>query len=279
MQETKVEERHSVYYTCTAKEVYRKLKRNLLRFNGCMCGIAIILLVIYVVRLNANRKDAIIFLLLAIIPTFLMKVNAGLSALRLQEILSVDCDPVKLLQFMEYGETSGRSKQRKNGGNFTKIQCCRHITGRLEEGFAQLKEYKSPKLTWGYEIFRLNELMNYAFAMKDREAFMRAKDEFLQLPDRIRRHKKTEDNLYHQAMEMVHLKELFWDERNEEARGQANKLLQGNIAKSDMVFLHMILAQLDLREKQYDGAKEHLQFVIANGNTLSAVDEAKKLLG
>ena len=90
--------------------------------------------------------------------------------------------------------------------------------------------------------------------------------------------KKTEDSLYHQAMEMVQLKELFWDERNEEARGQANKLLQGNIAKCDMVFLHMILAQLDLRENQYEEAKEHLQFVIAHGNTLSAVDEAKRLL-
>lgn len=141
-----------------------------------------------------------------------------------------------------------------------------------------LKEYKNPKQTWSSEVFRLNELMNYAFAMKDREAFGRAKDEFVQLPSRLIKPKKTEDSLYHQAMEMVQLKELFWDERNQEARAQANKLLQGNIAKCDMVFLHMILAQLDLREKKNDEAKEHLQFVITHGNTLSAVDEAKKLL-
>lgn len=278
MQEIKVEDRHSIYYAYTAEEAYRKWKRNLLRFNGCMCGISVIMLVIYIVLLNGDRKESILVLLLAMIPAFFMRVNAGLNAFRLQEILSLDCDPVKLLQFVGYGEKLGRNKKRKNEPNFTKIQCCRHISGRIEEGFAMLKEYKSPKLTWGHEIFRLNERMNYAFAMKDRDAFGRAKDEFIQLPDRIRRHKKTEDNLYHQAMEMVQLKELFWDERNEEAREQANKLLQGNIAKCDMVFLHMILAQLDLRENQYEEAKEHLQFVIAHGNTLSAVDEAKKLL-
>ena len=277
MQEIKVEDRHSIYYAYTAEDAYRKLKRNLLRFNGCMCGISVILLVIYIMLLNADRKEAIVVLLLAIIPVFLMKMNAGLSALRMQEILSVDCDPVKLLQIMEYGEQPGRNK-KKSEPNFTKIQCCRHMSGRIEEGFAMLKEYNNPKQTWSSEIFRLNELMNYAFAMKDREAFGRAKDEFVQLPNRLSNPKKTEDNLYHQAMEMVQLKELFLDERNQEARAQANKLLQGNIAKCDMVFLHMILAQLDLREKQNDEAKEHLQFVIAHGNTLSAVDEAKKLL-
>lgn len=278
MQEIKVEDRHSIYYAYTAEEAYRKWKRNLLRFNGCMCGISVIMLVIYIVLLNADRKESILVLLLAIIPIFLIKMNAGMSVLCMQEIFSVDCDPVKLLQIMEYGETSERSKKRKSGGNFIKIQCCRHISGRIEEGFAMLKEYKNPKRTWSSEIFRLNERMNYAFAMKDREAFGRAKDEFVQLPNRLSQPKKTEDGLYHQAMEMVQLKELFWDERNEEAKAQANKLLQGNIAKCDMVFLHMILAQLDLREKQNDEAKEHLQFVIAHGNTLSAVDEAKKLL-
>ncbi len=277
MQEIKVEDRHSIYYAYTAEEAYRKWKRNLLRFNGCMCGISVIMLVIYIVLLNADRKESILVLLLAIVPIFLMKMNAGMSALRMQEILSVDCDPVKLLQIMEYGEQLGRNK-KKSEPNFTKMQCCRHISGRIEEGFAMLKEYKNPKQTWSSEVFRLNELMNYAFAMKDREAFGRAKDEFVQLPSRLIKPKKTEDNLYHQAMEMVQLKELFWDERNQEARAQANKLLQGNIAKCDMVFLHMILAQLDLREKKNDEAKEHLQFVIAHGNTLSAVDEAKKLL-
>lgn len=277
MQEIKVEDRHSIYFAYTAEDAYRKWKRNLLRFNGCMCGISVSLLVIYIVLLNADRKEAIVVLLLAIIPVFLMKMNAGLSALRMQEILSVDCDPVKLLRIMEYGEQLGRNK-KKSEPNFTKIQCCRHMSGRIEEGFAMLKEYKNPKQTWSSEIFRLNELMNYAFAMKDREAFGRAKDEFVQLPNRLSNPKKTEANLYHQAMEMVQLKELFLDERNQEARAQANKLLQGNIAKCDMVFLHMILAQLDLREKQNDEAKEHLQFVIAHGNTLSAVDEAKKLL-
>lgn len=277
MQEIKVEDRHSIYYAYTAEEAYRKWKRNLLRFNGCMCGISVIMLVIYIVLLNADRKESILVLLLAIVPIFLVKMNAGMSALRMQEILSVDCDPVKLLQIMEYGEQLGRNK-KKSEPNFTKIQCCRHISGRIEEGFAMLKEYKNPKQTWSSEVFRLNELMNYAFAMKDREAFGRAKDEFVQLPSRLIKPKKTEDNLYHQAMEMVQLKELFWDERNQEARAQANKLLQGNIAKCDMVFLHMILAQLDLREKKNDEAKEHLQFVIAHGNTLSAVDEAKKLL-
>lgn len=277
MQEIKVEDRHSIYYAYTAEEAYRKWKRNLLCFNGCMCGISVIMLVIYIVLLNADRKESILVLLLAIVPIFLMKMNAGMSALRMQEILSVDCDPVKLLQIMEYGEQLGRNK-KKSEPNFTKIQCCRHISGRIEEGFAMLKEYKSPKQTWSSEVFRLNERMNYAFAMKDREAFGRAKDEFVQLPSRLIKPKKTEDSLYHQAMEMVQLKELFWDERNQEARAQANKLLQGNIAKCDMVFLHMILAQLDLRENQYEEAKEHLQFVIAHGNTLSAVDEAKKLL-
>lgn len=277
MQEIKVEDRHSIYYAYTAEEAYRKWKRNLLRFNGCMCGISVIMLVIYIVLLNADRKESILVLLLAIVPIFLMKMNAGMSALRMQEILSVDCDPVKLLQIMEYGELLGRNK-KKSEPNFTKIQCCRHISGRIEEGFAMLKEYKNPKQTWSSEVFRLNELMNYAFAMKDREAFGRAKDEFVQLPSRLIKPKKTEDSLYHQAMEMVQLKELFWDERNQEARAQANKLLQGNIAKCDMVFLHMILAQLDLREKKNDEAKEHLQFVITHGNTLSAVDEAKKLL-
>ena len=277
MQEIKVEDRHSIYYAHTAEEAYRKWKRNLLRFNGCMCGISVIMLVIYIVLLNADRKESILVLLLAIVPIFLMKMNAGLSALRMQEILSVDCDPVKLLQIMGYGEQLGRNK-KKSEPNFTKIQCCRHISGRIEEGFAMLKEYKNPKQTWSSEIFRLNERMNYAFAMKDREAFGRAKDEFVQLPNRLSKPKKTEDNLYHQAMEMVQLKELFWDERNQEARAQANKLLQGNIAKCDTVFLHMILAQLDLREKKNDEAKEHLQFVITHGNTLSAVDEAKKLL-
>lgn len=277
MQEIKVEDRHSIYYAYTAEEAYRKWKRNLLRFNGCMCGISVIMLVIYIVLLNADRKESILVLLLAIVPIFLVKMNAGMSALRMQEILSVDCDPVKLLQIMEYGEQLGRNK-KKSEPNFTKIQCCRHISGRIEEGFAMLKEYKNPKQTWSSEVFRLNELMNYAFAMKDREAFGRAKDEFVQLPSRLIKPKKTEDSLYHQAMEMVQLKELFWDERNQEARAQANKLLQGNIAKCDMVFLHMILAQLDLREKKNDEAKEHLQFVITHGNTLSAVDEAKKLL-
>ena len=277
MQEIKVEDRHSIYYAYTAEEAYRKWKRNLLRFNGCMCGISVIMLVIYIVLLNADRKESILVLLLAIVPIFLVKMNAGMSALRMQEILSVDCDPVKLLQIMEYGEQLGRNK-KKSEPNFTKIQCCRQISGRIEEGFAMLKEYKNPKQTWSSEIFRLNERMNYAFEMKDREAFGRAKDEFVQLPSRLIKPKKTEDSLYHQAMEMVQLKELFWDERNQEARAQANKLLQGNIAKCDMVFLHMILAQLDLREKKNDEAKEHLQFVIAHGNTLSAVDEAKKLL-
>ena len=46
----------------------------------------------------------------------------------------------------------------------------------------------------------------------------------------------------------------------------------------NQVSFHMYLAKLDLKEQEYTNAKMHLEYVIAHGNTMKAVKEAKELL-
>ena len=89
---------------------------------------------------------------------------------------------------------------------------------------------------------------------------------------------KKEEKTYNQVMKQVRLKELFWDEHNEEARQLAKELMQIEKTRYNKVFTYMLLAQLDLRENNYESAKEYLEFVIEQGNTLFLVDDAKKLL-
>lgn len=271
-------DRHSVYYECSAEEVCKKSMRNVKCYNNCACIIVLGLMVYCMLTAEDRSVESFLSLLLAIAVIHSMRINVIRNGVRLHEILTLDCDSVKFLQVMEYKEEAGQSKKGGQKASFVKILGCRHVSGKLEEGFAELMEYKSPKLTWGYEINRLNEIVNYTFVMKDKDRFMQAKEELETLPERIQKHNKREEKLYNNVMKMVRLKMLFWDECNEEARQLANEFLQADKTRYDMIFVNMILAQLDLREKRYDEAREHLEFVICEGNTLAMVNDAKRLL-
>ena len=270
------EDEYSVYYGCSAQEVCEKYVKNERCYSKIVFILTIVSLVFYIILLNANRNECILLLLFDVVLLYSRRINSIRKVRHMEKILSADCDPVKLLQVFEYAETTCGSGKKVE--NFLKIRCCRLATGKSEEGFAELMSYNSSKLVWNYEVVRLSEIINYAFIMNNRDVFMQAKKELEELPSRIRKHNKKEEKTYNQVMKQVRLKELFWDEHNEEARQLAKELMQIEKTRYNKVFTYMLLAQLDLRENNYESAKEYLEFVIEQGNTLFLVDDAKKLL-
>lgn len=79
-------------------------------------------------------------------------------------------------------------------------------------------------------------------------------------------------------MRFLELEELLWDGQTEEARTLLYALLEKEPYQLRKVVVHMQLAQLDIEAGEYGNAKQHLEYVIAHGNQLVIVSQAKEQL-
>lgn len=158
-----------------------------------------------------------------------------------------------------------------------KAQCCRFIPGRLEKGLVYLQQVNFTKKYLGWEANRLLLFAQYSKIRGDRESFDKVKSDMEQLPYDYSGNKFRRKS-WERTMRLLELEELLWDGKTEEARNRINTLLEQAPNQIGKKRLHMQLAQLDIEAEEYANAKRHLNYVIAYGNQLSIVGEAKECL-
>ncbi|MBQ9984333.1 MAG: hypothetical protein IJP29_07060 [Lachnospiraceae bacterium] len=275
-QESNIQEKHSIYYNCSADEVVKKHMRKT-RVTGWTSIVILVALLVYILfqKLTLATWGLV---LIEVIVFLICKLLVHVRTMHLRDIFVFDCDPIKFYDVMDVLEKKVKKQRAKSTIFLYKAQCCRCIKERETEGLEYLKKVKFKKLTMQAESIRLNEFANYSVLNKDRPSFDAVKKDLEKLPNRIHKQYKTEKQLYQQVMNYVTLHELMWDERNTEARELANHLLDQQTTTLNKVGIHMKLAKLDIVDDEYVNAKAHLDYVVAHGNLLSVVDEARALL-
>lgn len=195
----------------------------------------------------------------------------------MQMVLYMDCAPVKMLDITNLWEKKDRFRKAKNTFLLLKAQCCIYIPERLEEGLAYLQQINFTKKLLDREAVRLLLFAQYSKKQGDRESFDKAKSDMEQLPA-LYPGKKYQKGRWEKAMRFLELEELLWDGQTEEARTLLYALLEKEPYQLRKVVVHMQLAQLDIEAGEYGNAKQHLEYVIAHGNQLVIVSQAKEQL-
>lgn len=224
--ETNIQEKHSIYYNCSAEEVVKKHMRKT-RVTGWTSIVILVVLLVYILFQKLTLATWGV-LLIEVVLYLICRSLVYIRTIHLQNIFMLDCDPVKMYDVLVLLEQRVKKKPLHTLC-LMKAQCCRSIEGRRAEGLEYLKQVKFKKTNLSNESIRLNEFANYSFLAKDRDSFERVKKDLEQLPEMIRKYNKEKEKTYHKCMEYVN-------------------------------------------------AKTHLEYIIANGNTMSVVEEARKLL-
>ncbi len=270
------EEKHSIYYNCSAEEALKKHIQKT-KAIGWITVVILVMLLVYSIHQESTLVSCGL-LLIGFILFLICWLIVYVQGRHLRDVFVLDCDPVKYYAVMDALEKKAKKQHAKSKIFLNKAQCCRQIKGRETEGLEYLKKVQFQKLTMQVEAIRLSEFAHYSVLRKDRASFEMVKKDLEELPKRIRRKYKTEEQLYQQIVDYVTLYELLWDERNGEARELANRLLEQLTTPLNKVGIHMKLAKLDIADGEYINARVHLDYVIAYGNRLSVVDEARELL-
>ncbi|MCM1494466.1 MAG: hypothetical protein NC089_01545 [Bacteroides sp.] len=276
-------EKHSRYFNLNPEEAMQKfMKRNKLRV-----GIAMLFLVLLLcsLLLQGNSSEytffwfAIDFARIVAMPVILLLyvLLQRADARQLQMVLYMDCDPAKMLDIITLWEKRDRNGKAKNTFLLLKAQCCKYIPERLDEGLACLQQINFTKKQLAQESILLFLFAQYSKIRGDRESFDRVKIAIEQLPALYPGNTYQKSN-WEKAMQLVKLEELLWDGKAEEARTLVCTLLDKEPYQLSKVGFHMQLAQLDIEAGEYANAKQHLEYVIAHGNRLTSVSEAKERL-
>lgn len=271
-------EQHSIYYNCSAKEAVERHWRKycLIKFLEI---VAVVLICIWTLFSEGNFLIRLVWeVILIIVAGMIANILIGYNANQFIYILFQDCDPQKMYDAMLLLDVKEKKKASKNDHYFHLAQSCLFYEGKLDEGFEYLQKVDYKKKFFSKEVSYYSALANYAYLQNDREAHNRIKNEFKQLPNQIKKHNKMELKTYKSVENYMLLKEYLWDEKDSEARMILNELLSQEVFLVNQVTFHMYLAKLDLKEQEYTNAKMHLKYVIAHGNTMKAVKEAKELL-
>lgn len=276
-------EKHSRYFNLNPEEAMQKfMKRNKLRV-----GIAMLFLVLLLcsLLLQGNTSEytffwfAIDFARIVALPVILLLyvLLQRADARQLQMVLYMDCDPVKMLDIITLWEKRDRNGKAKNTFLLLKAQCCKYIPERLDEGLACLQQINFTKKQLAQESIQLFLFAQYSKIRGDRESFDRVKIAIERLPALYPGNAYQKSN-WEKAMQLVKLEELLWDGKVEEARTLICTLLDKEPYQLSKVGFHMQLAQLDIEAEEYTNARQHLEYVIAHGNQLTSVSEAKEQL-
>lgn len=278
-----MEERNSKYYNLNAQEAMKKfLKRYYIRKSITVFILVVLLCFLLLQGITFEyelfRWGVVITCMIAALAIFLLYIFLqSIDAKLLQMVLFMDCDPVKMLNIITLWEKRDKMGKAKHTFLLLKAQCCRFIPGRLEEGLAYLQQVNFMKKYLDREANRLLLFAQYSKIRGDRESFDKVKSEMEQLPD-VYSGNKFRRKSWERTMRLLELEELLWDGKTGEARNRINTLLEQAPNQIGKVRLHMLLAQLDMEAEEYANAKRHLNYVIAYGNQLSIVGEAKECL-
>ncbi|MBP3457582.1 MAG: hypothetical protein J6K58_00040 [Lachnospiraceae bacterium] len=272
-----MENLHSKYYQYDAKNAMKHYIKELRIRKGVWIVVCAFLLISLIMILLEQKRVWLFWgiYILIILTMFAYILGQQICFRKLMNILLLDCDPQKMFEIIAMIEQRDKQGKARNNCAMLKAQCCFYILGREEEGYTYLNKVSFKKKRLGNETRRLLLYANYYKRKKDWQNFELVKKDLLSLPQLIR-HKHFEEKDYDVAVQFINLYELQRDGRTQEARTLLNKLLCGNCSMLNRVCFQMCLAELDLMEGEYHNAKQHLEFVIRNGNTLYHVSEAKE---
>lgn len=288
---------HSIYYNDSPEEAVKKaifyIRRNLI-LSYVICMVLLIGIFYFYSKMDnfLNGVEGVwyglghILFSLLYVAMLLIFLILGLKILlpfsqrpnvQLLLILMGDCDPVKMYEVYSVWEQYDKKGKGKNMFMLQKAQCCRYIPERREEGRTYLEQLDFKKKQLDVEATRLYNIAVYAKYGNDRVGFEKAKAELEQLSNQYPGN-KIQKKEYERTLQIVTLQELLWDEKDAEARALLNTFLETEKTPLNKVMLHMHFARLDMKVKDYENAKKHLDYVITYGNKLPVVPEAKELL-
>lgn len=297
-----MENTHSKYYNDTPEEAFKKFRKDykiraaffiviifVLLIGTCVLAIRLQKQIIfnpnapYLYEVSRAAFGLLYMLMLVVIGFLGLKIGMPLvmrPSVQLINIFMGDCDPVKMYDIYILWEQLAKTERQKNTFLLEKAQCCRYIPERWEEGMTYLEQVDFKKTQMDWEASRLFNIAAYAKYRNDRAGFEQAKADLEQLPNQfpgIKAQSKQRVH-YEKLLQAITVQELLWDEKDAEARTLLNTLLRTEIFPLNKVMFHMYLARLDMKEKAYENAREHLEYVITYGNKLPVVPEAKELL-
>ena len=278
---------HSKYFELNPEEAIKKFFKKLYIVRYIAIFFLVLLLCFYLYGLFKFEDESIqsammlicgiVMLIVVLITFFLIHFLPYLESRQLQMVLYMDCAPVKMLDIIRLWEKKDRLGKAKNTFLLFKTQCCIYIPERLEEGLTYLQQINFRQKLLDREAIRLLLFAQYSRKQGDRESFDKVKTDMEQLPT-LYPGNKFQKKSWEQAMRLLELEELIWDERTEEARTLLYTLLEKEPYQLSKVMFHMQLAQLDIEAEEYANAKQHLEYVIAHGNQLASVSKAKEQL-
>lgn len=190
----------------------------------------------------------------------------------LQTVLREDCDAVKYTKVMEL--ILSRSKQDTNYLNLCRIQgLC--ASGRFQEASDALDEVYIQRADLSIRLLYLQSSFDCRLALRDPEAARHSRQETARLMETCKpaQHPAVE-KLLHVMDAGLALAERRWEDfyaQEERVQAEAANQLQ-------LVASAFRTGKADLATGNQDGAREHLEDVAAEGGTLWAASEARRLL-
>ena len=265
-------QQHTKYYMLNGEQALKRFLRN-----KNISTILYFFIGMGWVVYGAMKDQSTIMLLVVVVLTLIHRYLMASRWRGLLEILTKDCDPLKLMDIWERMEQKNLRLTRNPDFLRYKALCCLYREERREEGFQYLKQVSYKKKSCAKEMATLNLYASYYFYQNDKNNYLQIVSEFEALPGKYRIHKSLK-RLYENVHNNMQLALLLWEEKDSEARKLMEIMLEQNKQhRLNSVMLHMRLAKLDRKAGEQENEANHLQYVIDNGNTLSVVEEAKKL--
>lgn len=190
----------------------------------------------------------------------------------LQAVLREDCDAVKYTEVME--RILSRSKQDTNYLNLCRIQgLC--ASGRFQEASDALENVYIQRADFSIRLLYQQLSFDCRLALGDCDAARRSRQETAQLMEQGKpAQRPAVEKLLHVMDAALALAEHRWEDfyaQEERVQAEAANQLQ-------LVASAFRTGKADLATGNNDGAREHLEDVAAEGGTLWAASEARRLL-
>lgn len=262
---------HSIYYGLSndeTKKIFAR-KSNIFRAVVGTVGLICMCLVIY---FTYYEKLAEIFLTFAVFLCFhicFKKYNRKLT-IELQNILLLDCDPVKLHYQLE--QMNYNSKRGRKALNFQFANIGRFAKEYFEEGENALKQVEVKTLSQ-LPLFKALQ-GSYALRRNDIEEYFRITDEIFKLPKPTT---KREKESYEMICATAQRERLFWEGKYEEAlRLWLEEYKGSNDTSLTNVATVKRIADCKWELGEKEKALELYQFVVDNGGTTYLVEQARE---
>ena len=191
----------------------------------------------------------------------------------LQAVLWEDCDAVKYTEVMEH--VLSRSKQDTNYLNLCRIQgLC--ASGRFQEASDALDEVYIQRADLSIRLLYLRSSFDCRLALGDLEAARHSRQETAQLMEQS---KPAQRPVVEKALHVMDAGLALAEHRWEDFYAQEERVQAEAANQLQLVASAFRMGKADLSSGDLDGAREHLEDVAAEGGTLWAASEARRLLG